>query len=58
MQADAQYMRQTLEMVKTLKTGRVAFVPMPALDQDDLLWLLRVAEERIDKIDTAERGEG
>jgi hypothetical protein len=50
MEFNAAFMRKALQSALLFKNERVMFVPMPALDQQDLMKLLRESGERLEKL--------
>jgi hypothetical protein len=50
------FMKTTIEAVETLRNDGVMFVPMPVMDEIDMMALLACLAERLAKIAT-ERGE-
>lgn len=47
---NAAFMRKAMESATLFKKSRVMFVPMPALDSQDLMQLLRESGERLEKL--------
>jgi hypothetical protein len=50
MEFNAPFMRQALEAVQLFKKSHIMFVPMPVLDAQDQMNLLRESGERLDKL--------
>lgn len=50
MEFDATVMRAALESVQMFKKAHVMFIPMPVMDSQDLLKLLKESGERLEKL--------